>query len=135
MKGGKRHDDIFGSGRRGGGNRRNDGCRGGVRRGRNNRFRDGRQHGGPRTKAPSVDTVTLQGKVRYALKVSPKPGNGATGGRIGSVVFVYNSKGQLHIKFMDSKNALIYQTPPQTMASTTDLMMSPNSSVAQAYKA
>ena len=83
----------------------------------------------PGVKAPSVDTVTLQGKVRYAVKLSPKPGNGTTGGRIGSVLFVYSSKGALQIKFMDSKNTLVYQTPPTMMASTVGLMMRPNTSV------
>jgi hypothetical protein len=84
---------------------------------------------GPGAKASSVDTVTLQGKVRNAVKVSHKAGNVTAGGRIGSVVFVYNSKGQLYIRFMDSKNSLIYQTPPVLMASTASLMMSPSSSV------
>ena len=83
----------------------------------------------PGAKAPAVDTVTLQGKVRDAVKVTPKSGSGTTGGRIGSVLFVYNGKGALQIKFMDSKNTLVYQTPPHMMASTAALMMRPNSSV------
>ncbi len=79
--------------------------------------------------APSVDTVTLQGKVQDAVKASPGQGNGTIGGRIGSVVFVYNSKGDLRIRYMDSKNSLVYQTPPVLLARTADLMMRPGSSV------
>ena len=63
------------------------------------------------------------GKARNAVKVSPKQGNDTIGGRIGSVVFVYNWKGHLRIRFMDSKNSLMYQTPPVMMARTADLMM------------
>jgi hypothetical protein len=84
---------------------------------------------GPGVKAPAVDTVTLQGKARGAIKERPKQGNDLIGGRIGSVVFVYNWKGDLRIRFMDSKNTLVYQTPPVMMARTADLMMRPNSSV------
>lgn len=83
----------------------------------------------PGAKAPAVDTVTLQGKARDAVKVSPKPGNGTTGGRIGSVLFVYTMKGDLRVRFMDSKNALVYQTPPVMLARTADLMMRSGSSV------
>ncbi len=83
----------------------------------------------PGAKAPSVDTVTLQGKVRDAVKVSPKPGNGTTGGRMGAVLFVYTMKGVLRVRFMDSKNNLVYQTPPVMMARTADLMMRSGSSV------
>jgi hypothetical protein len=84
---------------------------------------------GPGVKAPSVDTVTLQGKVQNAVKVSPKPGNVTAGGRIGSVVFVYNWKGDLRVRYIDSKNSLVYQTPPVLLARTADLMMRPSSSV------
>ena len=80
-------------------------------------------------KAPSVDTVTLQGKVQNAVKISPNQGNVTAGGRIGAVLFVYNSKGQLRVRFMDSKNSLVYQTPPVLLARTADLMMRPSSSV------
>lgn len=84
---------------------------------------------GPVAKAPSVDTVTLQGKVQNAVKISPKSGNSTAGGRIGSVLFVYNNKGQLRVRFMDSKNSLVYQTPPVLLARTADLMMRTSSSV------
>ncbi|MGD0584427.1 MAG: hypothetical protein ABSA86_01440 [Oryzomonas sp.] len=83
----------------------------------------------PVAKAPTVDTVTLQGKVRDTVKVSPRQGNNTIGGRIGSVLFVYNMKGDLRIRYMDSKNSLVYQTPPVMMARTADLMMRSGSSV------
>jgi hypothetical protein len=51
------------------------------------------------------------------------------GGRMGSVLFVYNNKGQLRIRYMDSKNSLVYQTPPVLLARTADIMMSSGSSV------
>ena len=72
--------------------------------------------------AHTVDTVTLQGKARDAVKASPKQENDMIGGRISAVLFVYNMKGQLRIRYMDSKNSLVYQTPPVMMARTADLM-------------
>jgi hypothetical protein len=84
---------------------------------------------GSTAKSAAADTVTLQGKVQNAVKVSPKSGNVTAGGRIGSVLFVYNNKGQLRVRFMDSKNSLVYQTPPVLLARTADLMMRPSSSV------
>jgi hypothetical protein len=83
----------------------------------------------PGVKAPTVDTVALQGKARDAVKESPRQGNDTIGGRIGAVVFVYNWKGDLRIRFMDSKNSLVYQSPPVMMARTADLMRRPGSSV------
>jgi hypothetical protein len=74
-------------------------------------------------KSTSVDTVTLQGKVQDSAKANPSQGNGTIGGRIGSVLFVYNWKGNLRVRFMDSKNNLVYQTPPVILARTADLMM------------
>jgi len=76
-----------------------------------------------------VDTVTLQGKVQSAVQASTSKGNGTIGGRIGSVVFVYNWKGNLRIKYMDSKNSLVYQTPPVLLARTADLFTRFNTSV------
>jgi hypothetical protein len=80
-------------------------------------------------KPPSVDTVTLQGKTQANSTGNPENGNSKIGGRIGAVLFSYNSKGALRIRFMDSSNALVYQTPPVMMARMMDLMMRPDSSV------
>lgn len=77
-----------------------------------------------------VDTVTLQGKTQTASADTPDKGDSSTiGGRIGSVLFSYNSKGVLRIKFMDTSNTLVYQTPPVLMARMMDLMMRPDYSV------
>jgi hypothetical protein len=74
-------------------------------------------------KSALVDTVTLQGKVQDSAKANPSQGNSTIGGRIGSVLFVYNWKGNLRVRFMDSKNNLVYQTPPVMLARTADIMM------------
>jgi len=84
---------------------------------------------GADAKSPGADTVSLQGKARETVKDSSGARGDKTGGRIGSVVFAYNWKGDLRIRFMDSKNALVYQTPPVMMARTADLMMRSDSSV------
>ncbi|MDR3581217.1 MAG: hypothetical protein P4L44_14745 [Oryzomonas sp.] len=84
---------------------------------------------GQGVKAPSVDTVTLQGKVQNVVKASPVQWSSTTAGRIGAVLFVYNWKGALRVRYMDSKNSLVYQTPPVLMARTADLMMRSGSSV------
>jgi len=84
---------------------------------------------GANAKPPAADTVTLQGKVRDTAKKSAKEGTARTSGRVGSVLFVYNSKGELRIKFMDSTNNLVYQTPPVMVARTEDLMMRSDPSV------
>lgn len=76
-----------------------------------------------------TDKVTLQGKAQVAVKVVSKPGTGSTGPMMGSVVFVYNAKGHLRIRYMDSKNNLVYQTPPVMLARTEDLMLRSTSSV------
>lgn len=41
---------------------------------------------------------------------------------IGEVQFTYNSRGDLRVRFMDSKHGLIYQTPPVMYARMSDLM-------------
>lgn len=42
--------------------------------------------------------------------------------KMGDVLFEYNLQGDLRIRFMDSKNMLIYQIPPLLVAKTVDLM-------------
>jgi hypothetical protein len=41
---------------------------------------------------------------------------------MGDVLFVYNFRGDLRIRFMDSSNRLIYQTPPLMLSRMMDLM-------------
>jgi len=80
-------------------------------------------------KSLPVDTVTLQGKVQSAVQPSTSKGNSSIDSRIGSVVFVYNWKGNLRVRYMDSRNSLVYQTPPVLLARAADLMMRYNTSV------
>lgn len=81
------------------------------------------------SKIEPVDTVTLQNKVQ---NTKPEPRTEKTAKAenkksdltrsISDVLFDYNYKGDLRIKFMDSGNQLIYQTPPVLFARITDLM-------------
>lgn len=86
---------------------------------------------GSEAKSSTVDTVTLQGKAQDTKNTASAKAakDDSTIGRIGAVLFSYNSKGALRIKFMDSKNTLIYQTPPVMMARMMDLMMRSDFSV------
>jgi hypothetical protein len=84
---------------------------------------------GPVVKSSTVDRVTLQGKSWAVSTVSPEKGNNTIVGRIGSVLFSYNSRGALRIKFMDSTNTLVYQTPPVLMSRMMDLMRRPDYAV------
>lgn len=83
-----------------------------------------------------VDTVTLQNKTQNTKqesqteKVVKEEGKKSDLTRsIGDVLFDYNSKGDLRIKFMDSGNKLVYQTPPALFAKITDLISQSQSSV------
>ncbi|GFE62787.1 hypothetical protein [Geobacter sp. AOG2] len=84
---------------------------------------------GTDAKSAAADTVTLQGQVRDTTGNGSKQGADKTIGRVGAVLFVYNSKGELRIKFMDRTNNLVYQTPPVMVARTEDLMMYSDPSV------
>ena len=84
--------------------------------------------------AVPVDTVVISDQVQKAnqepRKEEPvkketdqqarkKESEGRT---MGHVLFVYNLRGDLRVRFMDSKNKLIYQIPPVMVAKTMDLM-------------
>jgi hypothetical protein len=84
----------------------------------------------------TVDTVTLQNRlqkakpeVRSEKTVREEKSNNNTSRSVSDVLFDYNAKGDLRIKFMDSGNKLIYQTPPVLFAKITDLMSQPQSVV------
>jgi hypothetical protein len=81
-----------------------------------------------------VDTVVISNQVQKASQ-EPRAEEAAkketdkqvrkpeSGGRtMGHVLFEYNVRGDLRIRFMDSKNMLIYQIPPVMVAKTMDLM-------------
>lgn len=42
--------------------------------------------------------------------------------RMDGILFAYNFRGDLRIKYMDSVNKLVYQTPPVLLAKLSDLM-------------
>lgn len=76
------------------------------------------------------DTVTLQGKVQETKTATvPQGGDDGNADRMGSVLFSYNSKGDLRIRFMDSSNTLVYQTPPVMVARLLDIMRRADTSV------
>ena len=84
----------------------------------------------------NVDTVTLNNKIQKnksdlitEKNVSEKTKNDDLTRSISDVLFDYNSKGDLRIKFMDSGNKLIYQTPPVLFSRIADLISQSKSSV------
>jgi hypothetical protein len=77
-----------------------------------------------------VDTVELSNKAQESTKeqlvkkeATPQPKRQESG-KVGEILFVYNLKGDLRVRFMDSSNRLIYQMPPVLFARTMDLMQS-----------
>jgi hypothetical protein len=85
---------------------------------------------GRETQAGRGDRVTLGGKVQEAKKApTPTKQTDEYVSRMGSVVFSYNFKGHLRIRFMDSANTLVYQIPTVMAARMEDLMMRADSSV------
>ncbi len=84
--------------------------------------------------AAPVDTVVISDQVQKADQEPRKEEvvnretdrqvskQGSGGRTMGHVLFVYNLRGDLRIRFMDSKNMLIYQIPPVMVAKTMDLM-------------
>lgn len=81
----------------------------------------------------AVDTVTLRNKVTHlpgkdadAVRNS-RPDNQVRA--MSDILFSYNFKGDLRIRFMDSSNELVYQTPSENMTRMADLMMSRKSTV------
>ncbi len=83
-----------------------------------------------------VDTVTLQNRLQNPKQESKTEKNIKEESKksdltrsVSDVLFDYNSKGDLRIKFMDSGNKLVYQTPPVLFARITDLMAQSQSAV------
>lgn len=83
-----------------------------------------------------IDTVTLQNRVQNSTQESKTEKNSKEESKksnltrsISDVLFDYNSKGDLRIKFIDSRNQLVYQTPPVLFARITELMSQAQSSV------
>jgi hypothetical protein len=47
------------------------------------------------------------------------------------VIEVYNTQGKKRLKFMDSRNNVIYQVPSETVAKMEDLMLKPDTSASK----
>jgi hypothetical protein len=87
--------------------------------------------------AAAVDTVALSNKVQQPKQEPPKEEplrkrsekQEPAPGKIGDILFVYNPKGKVRIRFMDSSNNLIYQVPPVMLSRMMDLMQTLGSQV------
>ena len=85
----------------------------------------------------AVDTVVLSKKVQEPKQEPPKEEplrkrsekQEPAPGKIGAILFVYNPKGKVRIRFMDSSNNLIYQVPPVMLSRMMDLMQTFGSQV------
>jgi hypothetical protein len=51
-----------------------------------------------------------------------------TAGAASHVVVTYNPQGKMRTKFLDSRNNIVYQVPPEMLARMEDLMMNPETS-------
>lgn len=80
-----------------------------------------------------LDRVTLRNAVKPVAGRDAETARGSGSDKpsrsMGDILFSYNFKGDLRIKFMDSVNKLVYQTPPVYFSRMADLMMSPQTSV------
>lgn len=83
--------------------------------------------------ASPVDKVTIFNKLQDAKREVRKQDAKAEERKqtrtMQSIQFDYNNKGDLRIKFTDSRSKLVYQTPPVYFAMMSDLMTRPDSSV------
>lgn len=83
-----------------------------------------------------LDSVTLLNNDRKAenrpVRKSIEKDVGKQGGAsrgAADILFAYNFRGDLRIKFMDSGNKMVYQTPALLFSRMTDIMMLPSTSV------
>ena len=82
-----------------------------------------------------MDRVTLLDKERNLVKdenkrVAKKEQKQHEEPRtVADILFAYNFRGDLRVKFMDSGSNLIYQTPALLFSKMADLMLQPNTSV------
>lgn len=88
-------------------------------------------------KSDAVDTVTIMNTTLDNKRAAQKEETKNTGNsqdKLGvrtmdEILFAYNYKGDLRIKFMDSLNKLVYQVPPVLVSRMSDLMAQPDSAV------
>lgn len=79
-----------------------------------------------------MDRVTLLNKEREAVKEEKKrveQKRHEEPRTVADILFAYNFRGDLRVKFMDSGSHLIYQMPALLYSRMADLMIQPNTSV------
>ena len=80
--------------------------------------------------ASPLDIVT-DNKISVETKKAAEKNNvssNQSAGIVSHVVESYNQHGKVRVKFMDSRNNVVYQTPSEMVARLEDQMMSPNTS-------
>jgi hypothetical protein len=85
------------------------------------------------TKAVQVsplDALTDNNKSTAIKKtaVASNAGSSQPAGIVSHVVESYNQYGKVRVKFMDSRNNVVYQTPSEMVAKIEDQMKAPNTS-------
>jgi len=82
-----------------------------------------------KTAQASVDSVAISATAQDAKREPAKgeaekqaPRRGPVMEKMGHILFVYDVRGDVRVRFMDSSNSLIYQIPPLMLSRTMDLM-------------
>ena len=83
-----------------------------------------------------LEAITVKNKISAPEKQTPKKtplennANRTTkpSGVTSHVVVTYNPQGKIRTKFLDSRNNVVYQVPPEMLAKMEDLMMKPETS-------
>jgi len=80
-----------------------------------------------------VDSVTILNKLQDSKRVTRKNDkdgeDSKQANRMHNILFAYNYKGDLRIRFTDSGSKVVYQTPPVYFTKMSDLMARPELSV------
>ena len=88
--------------------------------------------------ATASDTVTIGNEAQVnrvrQQKQDPDMRTSADSGgsrqrTVDNILFSYNTRGNLRIKFMDSSSEVVYQTPPEQFSRMTDIILSSRSAV------
>lgn len=83
--------------------------------------------------ASPVDSVTILSKLqdtkRQARKEDASREDSKQARTMHNIQFAYTNKGDLRIRFTDSRSKLVYQTPPVYFSMMSDLMSRPELSV------
>jgi hypothetical protein len=88
------------------------------------------------TQTTPLDAVTDNNKISPLVKQTSKKtalenntnSTAKTAGAASHVIVTYNPQGKMRTKFLDSRNDIVYQVPPEMLAKMEDLMMNPGTS-------